>query len=243
MSTKNWQQYSAVSCKPHQNWLQIDQYRVFLKSATGDIDPKVQIYIDLTGGSYLKRVIPPQLQELLGNPSLIMMEWELLDGYTCDQLPNMVVTLLEAGYVVGWGCVGGHGRTGWLAAKVLQELTNCSGNEAVDYVRKNYCASAIETQNQLNDLNSDRPIKPFTVVVDNTYSFGKKWDRELQCWVEITSVEQEDSCDIEMTYTELEKSIERLLWESDEEYEARTDILLEKYYKQFDDGTKSVFWD
>jgi hypothetical protein len=230
----------------------------------GDIDPEVQVYIDLTGGSYLKRVIPPQLQELLGTPSLIIMEWELVDGYTCSQLPGMVVTLLEAGYTVGWGCVGGHGRTGWLAAKVLQELTDCSGNEAVDYVRNNYCSSAIETRTQLNDLGSDRPAKPFAVV-SNTYAPGRRWDYDLQCWtepttptrkwdyeqhcwVEITSVEDEYEKDTkfqtgDMTYAELEKSLEQLLGESDEEYEARTDIMLEKYYGQFDIGTKSALWD
>lgn len=247
MPLQNWKNYTlpSATCKPHQDWLQIDQYKVFLKSAMGDIDPEVQVYIDLTGGSYLKRIIPPQLQELLGSPSIIMIEWELIDGYTCSQLPGMVVTLLEAGYNVGWGCVGGHGRTGWLAAKVLQELTGCSGNEAVDHVRNNYCSSAIETQTQLNDLGSDRPAKPFTVVSNSTYATGRRWDYDLQCWVEITPIEEEDIKlqGGHMSYTELEKSLEHLLGESDEEYEARTDIMLDKYYGQFDDGTKSIQWD
>ena len=212
----------------------------------GDIDPKVDVYIDLTGGSYLKRVIPPQLQELLGTPSLIIMEWELIDGYTCSQLPGMVVTLLEAGYTVGWGCVGGHGRTGWLAAKVLQELTNCSGNEAVDYVRENYCSSAIETQTQLNDLGSDLPAKPFAVV-SNTYMAGRKWDYVSQSWVDILPDEKDKEdvggVDEYMSYIELEKGLVQLVGETDEEYEARTDILLDNYYSQFKDSPKSVWWD
>ena len=210
----------------------------------GDIDPEVQVYIDLTGGNYLKRIIPPQLQELLGTPSIIMMEWEIIDGYTCSRIPSMVITLLKAGYNVGWGCIGGHVRTGWLAAKVLQELTGCSGNKAVDYIRNNYCALAIETQTQLNDLDSDRPAKPFTVMSNNTYAAGRRWDYDLQCWVEITPMEEEEDVSLDlMSFAELEKELVQLLGESDEEYEARTDILLNKFYGKYDDGTKSVQWD
>ena len=213
----------------------------------GDIAPEVEVYIDLTGGSYLKRVIPPQLQELLGTPSLILMEWELVDGYTCSQLPGMVVTLLEAGYTVGWGCVGGHGRTGWLAAKVLQKLTGCSGDEAVDYVRDNYCASAIETQTQLNDLGSIRPAKPFTVV-SNTYAPGRRWDYTSQSWVDIISDDdkEEENTKFEednMSFIELQKHLEQLVGETDEEYEARTEDLLDTYYGQFNDPSKSIWWD
>jgi hypothetical protein len=49
--------------------------------------------------------------------------------------------------IVEIGCVGGHGRTG-TALACLAVLTGTPADEAVDWVRANYCSSAVETQEQ-----------------------------------------------------------------------------------------------
>jgi predicted N-formylglutamate amidohydrolase len=85
--------------------------------------------------------------------------------------------------------------------------------------------------------------------VYNTYGPGRKWDYTLKCWVEETPVANtlvetfDPLVEEEITHAELEKGLEPLLGESDEEYEARTDLLLAKYYAQFDDTDKSLMWD
>jgi protein-tyrosine phosphatase len=53
----------------------------------------------------------------------------------------------RAGQRVEIGCVGGHGRTG-TALAALAVLTGHPSAEAVDWVRANYCPSAVETPEQ-----------------------------------------------------------------------------------------------
>ncbi len=159
---QNW--YGNLrTCKPHQEWLQIgckgkEEYEVFLKSMGGHIHKDVDVFISLTattGG--LVRRIPNALKKYLPpkdlKPSLVV--WEINDGEVDLILPEFVLNLLRAGFKVGWGCIGGHGRTGWLAAKVHQMITECTGDEAVAYVREHYCENAIETVTQLNDLGCE----------------------------------------------------------------------------------------
>lgn len=45
------------------------------------------------------------------------------------------------------GCIGGHGRTG-TALACMGVLSGQSGQEAIDYVKENYCNHAIETKTQ-----------------------------------------------------------------------------------------------
>ena len=65
------------------------------------------------------------------------------------EFKKMVVWLKEqgqAGKKIHIGCIGGHGRTGTLLAALVKEVT---GNvDAIAYVRKNYCAKAVESNSQ-----------------------------------------------------------------------------------------------
>ena len=224
-------QYSTLSktCKPHQQWLAIGKHKVFLKSSGGQLDPEVQVFIDLTGGGYYKREIPAELQHLFPK-RVIVMDWELRDGSVCEELPGMVVTLLENGYTVGWGCIGGHGRTGWLAAAVLQALTGCTGDEAVDYVRKNYCKDAIETRDQLDELGSSRaPSRSYYVYqtpAKVSYLSPISSPRKYPEW----NMGKKDK---EMTEAELEKALEPIDGESDEDYDKRTDPLIQRWLNTY----------
>jgi hypothetical protein len=60
------------------------------------------------------------------------------------------------GEIVELGCLGGHGRTG-TALACLAILTGTPPNEAVDWVRANYCEKAVETDEQLRLVTDFSP--------------------------------------------------------------------------------------
>jgi hypothetical protein len=60
------------------------------------------------------------------------------------------------GEIVELGCLGGHGRTG-TALACLAILTGTPTNEAVEWVRANYCENAIETDEQLRLVTDFSP--------------------------------------------------------------------------------------
>ena len=171
---QKWTYSYAASCKPHQEYLEIGQgsevYEVFLKSSMGIVDHQLDVYIDLTGHGKT-RSIPTALAQYVpetAKPHLVI--WEVTDGRIDPGVADFALNLLRAGFKVGWGCMGGHGRTGWLAAKVHQLITDCSGDEAVNHVRDNYCLEAVESQLQLTDLGclSCKPSKWSYAVVSTT---------------------------------------------------------------------------
>jgi hypothetical protein len=150
-TTDNYKKWFPVH--NHGKWVEVGEYKVWLRSSGGTYpsDPHLDVYVDLSGFA-LHRHIPPELAHLIPSPKPLVVEWEVSDGAIDYRIHNHVVTLLKAGYVVGWGCLGGHGRTGWLAAKVHMMLTGCTGRESVNHIRSTYCHNAIETLVQLRDL-------------------------------------------------------------------------------------------
>jgi len=78
--------------------------------------------------------------------------WHISDGGIDRQLVKWCIKKIDAGLTIGFGCMGGHGRTGWLAARLVMHYLNISGPEAVQYVRRNYTESAVESRSQLHDL-------------------------------------------------------------------------------------------
>lgn len=61
--------------------------------------------------------------------------------YLCNQL--------QAGKKIHIGCIGGHGRTGTVLAAMAAELGH---KDAIQYVRKHYCAKAVESAEQVEFL-------------------------------------------------------------------------------------------
>ena len=83
--------------------------------------------------------------------------WHISDGGTDERLVEWCIKKIDAGLTIGFGCLGGHGRTGWLAARLVMHYLNLDGPEAVQYVRRNYSRSAVETRSQLHDLGCIQP--------------------------------------------------------------------------------------
>ena len=164
-------------CKPHQNWLKIGDYEVFLKSSRGNIHKDVDVFIDLTGYGTGEPEVPAPLRKYLDKSmkSCKMVIWDIADGRPGPpSLVRFVHRMLQDGLKVGWGCMGGHGRTGWLAAKLYKEVTGCHGDEAVEYVRDKYCFDAVESQGQLTDLGCSDKIKPTRLSITTYYGAGAK---------------------------------------------------------------------
>lgn len=69
--------------------------------------------------------------------------------YLCNQL--------QKGKKVHVGCIGGHGRTGTIIAAVVKMLLG--EEDAITWVRKNYCKKAVESSAQVDFLHSVFGIK------------------------------------------------------------------------------------
>lgn len=68
---------------------------------------------------------------------------------------------LRAGKKIHMGCIGGHGRTGTALAALVSEMD--VSDDAIAYVRKNYCERAVESAAQVDFL-----VKHFGVKTADT---------------------------------------------------------------------------
>jgi hypothetical protein len=89
--------------------------------------PATNVYYPITDGD-----VPQNLERFQG-----LVTW------ACNQL--------QAGKVVHMGCIGGHGRTGTVFAAIVKQALGEA--DAIAWVRKNYCAKAVETDKQVAWLN------------------------------------------------------------------------------------------
>jgi hypothetical protein len=64
---------------------------------------------------------------------------------------------LAASKLIHVGCIGGHGRTGMVLAALVKEVDGIE--DAITYVRQNYCKKAVESATQVAFLNKYFGIK------------------------------------------------------------------------------------
>lgn len=64
---------------------------------------------------------------------------------------------LQLGKKIHIGCIGGHGRTGLVLSALVYIVTG--EINAIEFVRKNYCAKAVETEEQVDFLVKNYGIK------------------------------------------------------------------------------------
>lgn len=66
------------------------------------------------------------------------------------RLVEWIIARIEKGKRVHVGCIGGHGRTGMVLSAVYAKM---SGDQnAIQYVRENYCKKAVESEAQVKWL-------------------------------------------------------------------------------------------
>ena len=94
-------------------------------------------------------------------PHTLYIDWPdrkaPVDPHTARRVADFVLDLMEKGGKVGVGCIGGHGRTGTFAALLIIRHYQRKGwsiwaEDAIEWIRKSYCKSAIESLEQENFL-------------------------------------------------------------------------------------------
>jgi len=106
------------------------------------------------------RVLPPLLQKYYNlykdKEKLFEVESLLVipvEDYSIDAgVFEVALKVLLDGHKLGFGCMSAHGRSGWLAARLIKELEGCSGDKAVRRIRKRFCKECVESQSQFDDL-------------------------------------------------------------------------------------------
>ena len=76
-------------------------------------------------------------------------DMSVLPTHVLDRAVNDIISCLKAGKKVGMFCIGGHGRTGYLAACVLGKL---GINDPIQHIHENYCIKAIEVCSQYRHI-------------------------------------------------------------------------------------------
>ncbi len=147
----------AYSKCDHCEWITCGPYNLLLKSWSTHIPTtSLDVFIDLSGyegrdipsvPEHLQQYMPPDTPS-----SYALVTWKVEDGYTDERVVGFAINMLNAGLRVGFGCHGGHGRTGWLAARLVKHFEQVSGDEAVRLIRERYCGKAVETHRQCDDL-------------------------------------------------------------------------------------------
>lgn len=89
---------------------------------------------------------------------------------------HIAKSLLKANKKIGFGCMAGHGRTGWLLSKLIQHFEKCSGDEAVERCRERFCKKCVESSAQIEDLGCVSVKESYTA-----FSFGdvSKWESQF----------------------------------------------------------------
>ncbi len=73
---------------------------------------------------------------------------------TIDLLLSQAMPLILNNKHVDIACLGGHGRTGTLAAILIGLIENVSAYKAITTLRKRYCKRAVESRTQVNFIYS-----------------------------------------------------------------------------------------
>lgn len=76
-------------------------------------------------------------------------DYNVLPEDVADQAVSRIIEALENKKKVGIFCLGGHGRTGYLACLVLGALDYA---DPIRYVRDNYCKLAVESNEQIKQI-------------------------------------------------------------------------------------------
>ena len=77
-------------------------------------------------------------------------DYETLPTDILDRVVGKILDCIIENKLVGLFCIGGHGRTGYIAACVLGML---GIKDPIEYLRTNYCSKAVETNEQLKHIS------------------------------------------------------------------------------------------
>lgn len=76
-------------------------------------------------------------------------DYGVLDSDVLDALVSEILDRLNRDKKVGLFCMGGHGRTGYVASVVLGKLGH---DDPIGFLRSNYCRKAVESNAQVRHI-------------------------------------------------------------------------------------------
>jgi hypothetical protein len=76
-------------------------------------------------------------------------DYSVLPEDVARDAASKIIKELKEGKRIGISCMGGHGRTGYLAAIVLGKL---GVEDPIELIRTNYCDSAVESNEQVKQI-------------------------------------------------------------------------------------------
>lgn len=127
------------------------------------------IGLDRTWNQYLPQ--PPSanqfvrdFQQILGEsetiPNLIIHD---IRDYSIDNaIAEATIEALRRGWKVGFGCIGGHGRSGWLLGRLIKEMEGLAGEDLKNAIKTRLCKKALEGSTQYRDLGINYPFSETT---------------------------------------------------------------------------------
>lgn len=92
------------------------------------------------------------------------------DMGTKEAYVDIIESLIRKGIKVGFGCVGGHGRTGWMLGMLIHRIEGIpKGEKLIEEVRQRLCKDCVESKEQVESLGGKyvaRNIYRYTLDVD-----------------------------------------------------------------------------
>lgn len=150
----------APRCYESHPVIQLGAGKLYGGSCSNPMVKTADVYIGLDGWMSFQKPKYPWAKTEAGPEEV---SFKISDGCAPSDEKNFVLMIdwltekLEAGKTVHVGCIGGHGRTGMVLAALVNRVMG--EEDAITWVRKNYCKKAVETKVQVKFLHKYFGIK------------------------------------------------------------------------------------
>jgi hypothetical protein len=150
-----------VSCYETHPVLALGKGKVYGGSCSSPMTSTADVYIGLDSYMTKQKIQYPWNKEISGGPEEV--QFKITDGKAPTDPSNFIAMIdwlaakLKQGKTVHVGCIGGHGRTGMVLAALAKVILN--EEDAITWVRENYCKKVVETREQVDFLNQHFGIK------------------------------------------------------------------------------------
>lgn len=108
---------------------------------------------------YMNPVLDNIAKKLHGKGIKTVIHTNIPDYSIDNRVFEVINSCFKQGLKIGLGCMGAHGRTGWVLAKLIKIYEQVSGDEAVIRIRKRLCVECVESTRQLEDLKAKKHLK------------------------------------------------------------------------------------
>jgi hypothetical protein len=161
--------------------------------------PKVKgcdVYIGFDSGMQMTMASMPWKRETKGHVEEVYYH---VADMTAPRHPKEFKALVEwtleqmkAGKKVHAGCIGGHGRTGTFFAALAATQTEVPVEDAIQFVRDNYCAKAVECDDQIKFLKKHFGVETKVKGSKSWTGSSKGSKKKISSWASRWQDEDDD---------------------------------------------------